>query len=171
MNFLDTNIWVELLVTKTPQQPHEIRQAQLASNLITNLQKNKEIIVTCKEQMLELINSIQKVKRREYNRIYKANGKNGIGSVKELRKIEEFTDVISICKMAINDLKNMAKVEYSIERPIDCVIERIFQDLKFVDITDSIYLDFCMEKKIKFYTFDKEIKGLAPDNELVILLK
>lgn len=171
MNFLDTNIWVELLVTKTPQQPHEIRQAQLASNLITDLQKNKEIIVTCKEQMLELINSIQKVKRREYNRIYKANGKNGIGSVKELRKIAEFTDVISICRMAITDLKNMAKVENTIEQPIECVIEKIFKNLKFVDITDSIFLDFCIEKKIKFYTFDKEIKDLFPNNELIILLQ
>ena len=68
MIFLDTCIWIELLGVHSPQESHEIRQAQAASNLLETVLEESEQIITCREQLLEIINAIQKVTKRTVNR-------------------------------------------------------------------------------------------------------
>ena len=68
MIFLDTCIWIELLGVHSPQESHEIRQAQAASNLLETVLEESEQIITCREQLLEIINAIQKVTMRTVNR-------------------------------------------------------------------------------------------------------
>lgn len=83
MIFLDTNVWFELLANSSPQKPHEIKQAELASAF---MKENKEPIVTCKEQQIEMISAVEKRKLREYRSTHKASGESRIGSVKEFRR-------------------------------------------------------------------------------------
>lgn len=71
MVFLDTCIWIELCSVRTPVKPNEIRQANEAGRLLTNLLNTKEEIVTFNEQLLEIVSAVQKVKMREYNNLCK----------------------------------------------------------------------------------------------------
>lgn len=61
MIFLDTCIWIELLGVRTPVKSHEIQQAKAASELLENIIVNNQTIVTCKEQLIELVSAIEKV--------------------------------------------------------------------------------------------------------------
>ena len=61
MIFLDTCIWIELLGVRTPVKSHEIQQAKAASELLGNIIANNQTIVTCKEQLIELVSAIEKV--------------------------------------------------------------------------------------------------------------
>lgn len=47
MVFLDTCIWIELCLVRTPQKQHEIRQANIASTLLQKLMNEDKTIVTC----------------------------------------------------------------------------------------------------------------------------
>lgn len=78
MIFLDTCVWIELLGVRTPEKPHEIRQARAASNLLNKIISDKDTIITCKEQMIELINAIEKVTMRTVNRMRKLEQKMGV---------------------------------------------------------------------------------------------
>lgn len=60
MIFLDTCIWIELLGVRTPVKSHEIQQAKAASELLGNIIANNQTIVTCKEQLIELVSAIEK---------------------------------------------------------------------------------------------------------------
>ena len=71
MVFFDTCIWIELCCTMVPSNPTQQAQAQKASQLLANVQQQNEQIVTCNEQLIEVISAIQKVKMREYNKISK----------------------------------------------------------------------------------------------------
>ena len=66
MIFLDTCVWFELLGVRTPVKPHEIQQATAASELLGRILKNKENIITCKEQLIELVSAIEKVTMKTY---------------------------------------------------------------------------------------------------------
>lgn len=68
MVFFDTNIWIELLAVSSPEKEHEIRQARAASELLQKMKKKKEEIVTCKEQLIELIHAVLKIQMRTFNR-------------------------------------------------------------------------------------------------------
>lgn len=81
MIFLDTCIWIELCGARTPVSEQERRQARAASNLLTECIRSHQKIITCKEQLLEIINAIQKAKMREYNRECRNRTEKGVGKI------------------------------------------------------------------------------------------
>lgn len=163
MIFLDTNVWFELLANCSPKQPHSIQQAQLASSFIKN---NKEEIVTCKEQLVEMIRAIAKRKRREYSDAQKAAGNSGVGSVKEFRKKEEFSRVITLCKSVCEDVETMAKVDNGFSYSVNDILEKF----GMMDANDIMYFDYCKQNSIKLITFDKELADVDKSGEIVTLL-
>lgn len=148
--FLDTNIWIELLALRTPQEEHEIKQSAQASALLKSLLSDKRRICSCYEQLIEIVNAIQKVKQKTFSKKQKEAGKKGIGSVKEYRRYPEFFATVAVCKMAIEDIKHMA----------DVPIEQILENLHLIDINDYIYYNYCKKNNLEMYTFDKELKEL-----------
>lgn len=64
MIFLDTNIWIELVVARTPVTEHEKNQAKKSGELLQAIWQKGEVVVTCKEQLLEIINAVEKVKKK-----------------------------------------------------------------------------------------------------------
>lgn len=90
MVFFDTCIWIELLAVRTPQKQHEIRQALEASRVLVDVLNRQEQIVSCKEQLVEIIKAIEKVKLKEVNIVRKQNSLPGIGNLKEFRGTSEF---------------------------------------------------------------------------------
>lgn len=50
-------------------------------------------IVTCNEQLLEIISAVEKIKMKEYNRLAKANGIAGCNNIKDFRTREDFASV------------------------------------------------------------------------------
>lgn len=162
MIFLDTNIWMNLLVITISDKDYENIQIQKASKF---LETNKDTIITCREQQIELINSILKYKRKECNRKLKESGQKGIGSVKEFRHYEEFNQAVDLCKMIYNDMLNFAQIDSNFSYDIDCIIEHLSE----ADINDYMYLKYCLDNNIKLYTFDKELAN-NDKNNIVILL-
>jgi predicted nucleic acid-binding protein len=160
--FLDTNIWMNLLVITISDKDYENIQIQKASKF---LETNKDTIITCREQQIELINSILKYKRKECNRKLKESGQKGIGSVKEFRHYEEFNQAVDLCKMIYNDMLNFAQIDNNFSYDIDCIIEHLSE----ADINDYMYLKYCLDNNIKLYTFDKELAN-NDKNNIVILL-
>lgn len=67
MIFLDTCVWFELLGVRTPVKPHEIQQATVATELFGKILSNKEIIVTCQEQLVELVSAIEKAHMKAFS--------------------------------------------------------------------------------------------------------
>ena len=63
--FLDTNIWIELLALRTPQEEHEKKQSAQASALLKSLLSDKRRICSCYEQLIEIVNEHITVRREE----------------------------------------------------------------------------------------------------------
>lgn len=157
MVFFDTCIWIELCSVKSPTKSHEIRQAQAASSLLQQSIQNNEQIVTCDEQLLEIVSAVQKIKLKEYNREAKNKGIPGCGNVKEFRTKESFSDTQNLCREVVEDVLYFVKnssghCEYSV-----C---DILEKIHLADINDCIYYDYCKKNKIEFYTFDADILNL-----------
>lgn len=156
MFFLDTCIWIELCGVKSPVTSNEQRQARLASSLLQKLMDADERIVTCDEQLLEIISAVEKIKMKEYNRIAKASGQNGCGNIKEFRNTTGFASTKSLCKAVIEDVKHFAdmqNVKYS--------VDEILAKIDLADINDCIYYDYCKKNQIEFYSFDADINKLG----------
>lgn len=164
MIFLDTCIWIELLSVRTPVKPHEIRQARAASDLLNKMISDDETIVTCKEQMLELISAIEKVTMRSVNRTRKQNQKAGVGSLKEFRMLQEFQETKKLCEAVVDDVQYFATVKDIGEYNIAAVLQR----LELADINDCLYYDYCVENTIGFYTFDSDLAKLGNSKVLHI---
>lgn len=162
MIFLDTCVWIELFGVQVPQKPHEIRQAQAASALLQKVLEEKEIIVTCKEQMLELISAIEKVTMRTVNRNRKANRQPGVSNLKEFRMLQEFQQTKELCKSVIDDVSHFAEINDIGEYDVNSLLQR----LELADINDCLYYDYCIEKNIRFYTFDSDMARLGDDEVL-----
>ena len=162
MIFLDTCVWIELLGVRTPVKPHEVRQARAASYLLNKIISDKETIVTCKEQMLELISAIEKVTMRTVNRTRKQNQKSGVSSLKEFRMLQEFQETKELCKAVIDDVQHFATVKDIGEYSIASVLQR----LELADINDCLYYDYCIRKNIEFYTFDSDLVKLGNSEAL-----
>lgn len=157
MIFLDTCVWVELLGVRTPVKEHEVRQATFASELLNDILKSGEKIITCKEQIIELVSAIEKVTMRTVNRGRKDNKLPGIGSLKEFRKLSEFQNTKNLCESVINDVYYFAKLNNIGEYDFDNII----QNLDLADINDCLYYEYCVKEKIDFYTFDLDIRNLG----------
>jgi len=162
MTFLDTCVWIELLGVRTPVKPHEIRQARAASNLLNKMISDKEIIVTCKEQMLELISAIEKVTMRTVNRTRKQNQKSGVNNLKEFRMLQEFQVTKELCEAIIDDVQHFATVSDIGEYNIASILQR----LELADINDCLYYDYCVRENIGFYTFDFDLEKLGSSEVL-----
>lgn len=157
MIFLDTCIWIELLGVRTPTKTHEIRQAQAASNLLNTILATNEQIVTCEEQLLEIINAIQKVTMRTVNRERKQNHLSGVNNLKQFRELEEFNATKELCKSVIEDVKHFTTINEIGYYDIDSILNR----LEVADINDCLYYDYCTANNVKFYTFDSDLRGLG----------
>lgn len=156
MVFLDTCIWIELCGVKSPVKPNEIRQANIASALLQRLMASKEKIVTCNEQLLEIISAVEKIKLKEYNRLAKKTGASGCGDLKSFRNTGDFWSAKQLCSTVIADVKHFADI-HKCTYSVDEILSRI--DL--ADINDCIYYDYCKENNIEFYTFDMDIEKLG----------
>lgn len=156
MVFLDTCIWIELCLVRTPQKQHEIRQANIASTLLQKLMNEDKTIVTCNEQLLEIISAVEKIKMKEYNRLAKANGIARCNNIKDFRTREDFASAKSLCNTVISDVKHFADVHHCTYS-----VDQILSKIDLADINDCIYYDYCKEKGIEFYTFDMDIEKLG----------
>ena len=153
------------LVITSSNKKYENIQIQKASAF---LESNTEKIITCREQLIELINAILKVKRKEYNRTLKESGlKNitGVGSLKEFRQRKEFSDAIALCKMVYSDISHFADVEDNFSYNVEDIIDHLGDS----DINDYMYLKYCQDQGIKLYTFDKELADSDNKNIVVLL--
>lgn len=165
MIFFDTNIWIELLAVRTPEKEHEIKQARLASNLLKDVLSSKCKIFTCKEQLIEIIIAVQKIKQKEYNQHTKENGSKGVGSLKEFRKTNEFAQAQALCATICNDIRKLATVATDFSGSYE--IEEILRNLPILDINDYMYFNYCSSNKIKLYTFDKDFEALNSKESII----
>lgn len=162
MIFFDTCVWFELLGVRTPVKPHEIQQATAATELFAKILAEQEKIITCQEQLVELISAIEKAHMKAVSRERKDAKLSGVGNLKEFRKLNEFENTKNLCETVVSDIKHFAKV-HNIG---DYDIAHIIQCLDLADINDCLYYDYCVREKIDFYTFDSDVKSLG-DNELL----
>lgn len=162
MIFLDTCVWMELLGVRTPVKTHEIKQAAAASDLLQNILIKKEKIVTCKEQLIELVSAIEKVTMKTVNQERKANNLSGVGKLKEFRKLEEFQSTKRLCETVIGDVKHFAEVSRIGEYDVGNIIQR----LDLADINDCLYYDYCIRENIEFYTFDSDVARLGNSEKI-----
>lgn len=165
MVFLDTCIWIELCGVKSPATPNEIKQANLASSLLQMLLTNNEIIVTCNEQLLEIISAVEKIKLKEYNRNTKNSGGIGCGSIKEFRsRTSDFQNAKLLCQTVVEDVKHFAEIH-------NCAysVDEILNKIDLADINDCIYYDYCKQSEIEFYTFDGDVLNLGTAENVHIL--
>lgn len=166
MIFLDTCIWIELVAAKSPVTPQEIKQASLAGELIKKISEEHEVIVTCREQLLEIISAVQKYKMREYNRLCKDTSVSGVGNIKEFRETEKFKETQELCRQVCDDVRKMAE---NMELSGDS-IDGVLDNLHLVDINDYLYYEYCVKAGADFYTFDGDFKNLPPDKRIHILM-
>ena len=89
-----------------------IRQANIASTLLQKLMNEDKTIVTCNEQLLEIISAVEKIKMKEYNRLAKANGIARCNNIKDFRTREDFASAKSLCNTVISDVKHFADVHH-----------------------------------------------------------
>lgn len=166
MVFLDTNVWIELLAAATPQEDYQIKQAQAASNLLKDIVARDQKIVTCKEQLVELIHAVMKIQMGRFNKSQRKRNLPGVGGLKQFRKSEEFSDAKKICIQAYDSIKKLAMIDDSFFYDID----ELLNSLDMADINDIMYCAYCKKHDIKLYTFDKDMNDIDIAGESVIVL-
>ncbi len=168
MIFLDTNIWIELSGAKTPETEHEKRQARSSTQLMASILEKKEKVITCKEQILEIINAVQKVKLQEANRNRKRCSLKGLGNVKSFRDVDEFHQFQEICGTIIGDIVHFASIKDFGDFDL-AYMHEIINRLNLADINDCIYYDYCMKNNVDLYSFDNDLKKLGDHKKLHII--
>ena len=161
MVFFDTCIWLELCCATNPTGATQIAQAQKAAQLLSDIQSNGDQIVTCREQLLELINAVQKVKMREYNK----TSATKVGKMKEYRQTGDFANTQLLCKQVVSDVCSMADETLLSKTGL----EEILNSIHLVDINDFLYYQYCVNKGIDFYTFDKDFLNLATASQIHVI--
>lgn len=161
MVFFDTCIWIELCCVTVPTNSAQQTQAQKASQLLANVQQRQETIVTCNEQLLEIISAIQKVKMRAYN---KAN-KPGVGQLKDYRATSDFASTKALCAQAVADVSHLSTKSDLHTYQISDVLTHI----QLVDMNDYLYYQHCIAQNIDFYTFDHDFANLASAPQIHII--
>lgn len=156
MIFLDTCIWIELLGVRTPVKSHEIQQAKAASELLGNIIANNQTIVTCKEQLIELVSAIEKVMMKSVSKERKSKQLSGVGNLKDFRKLQEFQNTKRLCETVIHDVHHFA----TLQNIGNYEIEPLIQRLDLADINDYLYYDYCLKEHIEFYTFDSDLEKI-----------
>ena len=166
MVFFDTCIWIELCSVKSPSTANEIRQAKEASALLKDCMDKGEKIITCDEQLLEIISSVQKIRMKEFNRNAKVNGNAGCGNVKEYRLQNDFKFTQNLCKSVIQDVMHFSEESAG---PCGYSIDDVLAQIHLADINDCIYFEYCQKNNIEFYTFDKDITNLGANSHIHVI--
>lgn len=165
MVFFDTCIWIELCSVKSPSNTNEVRQANAACDLLKKTLNNGEEIISCKEQLIEIISAIQKIKLKEYNRNAKNSGNAGCRDLKEFRnRGADFQPTKVLCRSVIDDVNHFARIE-----DYNYSVDNILEKMDLADLNDCIYYDMCMEKSIQIYTFDSDIKNFESSANVYII--
>lgn len=157
MIFLDTCIWMELLVLSSPKTEIEKRKAIISTHLFANIIERNERIITCNEQLIELVKAIEKRKKEEVNKDRRKNGIKGLSSLKDFRSAEEYKEVKLICNVSVNTILSFSEIKDFSKIQIDDILSR----LEIADINDLIYYDYCDKNKIDFYSIDKDIINIG----------
>ena len=166
MVFLDTNIWIELLAVATPQEDYQIKQAQAASNLLKDIYTRGQKIVTCKEQLVELIHAVMKIQMGRFNKLQKKQKLPGVGGLKQFRKSEEFSNAKKICIQAYESIKELAILDASFSYDIS----ELLNFIDSADVNDIMYCVYCKKHDIKLYTFDKDMNDIELAGKNVVVL-
>ena len=164
MTFLDTCVWLEVCATALPSSPADASRVQAASALLARLQTSGEIIVTCEEQLVEIIQAGQKSKLREFNRL-RREGQRGAGNLKAFRHMPEFQNTKALCEQVISDVETLSQLKPLSDYPIHSIIS----NLHLVDINDYLYYQYCVTNNIDFYTFDGDFEDLISNGHIHIL--
>lgn len=166
MVFFDTCVWMELLAVRTPVTSTDVAQALAASQILTQVLADHEQIVSCKEQFVEIIKTVEKVKLKEINGKRRQAEKPTIAKLKDLRFAEEFTAVQDFYLSILDDIKCLAEI-----RTLDeWKMEEILTRLHLADINDCLYYDYCDKNSIDLYTFDRDLQRLGEKPFLHLLL-
>lgn len=165
MIFLDTCIWIELCSVKSPTKPNEIRQANAAGQLLRSIIASGEEIVTFREQLIEIISAVQKVKMREYNNACKGTSNKGVGNVKEFRATSAYSSAKNLCIQVCEDVKHFANIHNIGNINVDDILARI----DIADINDCMYYDYCVENNVKLYTFDADYAAIDKNNVVAVI--
>lgn len=166
MVFFDTCIWIELCGVRTPELPNEIRQASAASNLLSVIRESGKRIITCKEQLIEVVSAIQKVKMREYNKVVKSQPElSKVGNLKEFRRVPAYANVQSLCRQVCLDVKHFCDLQSIGEYSVDDILDKIH----LADLNDCMYYDYCSKKGIVIYTFDVDYKEIDVDDIVSVI--
>lgn len=164
MTFLDTCVWLEVCATALPSSPADTSRVQIASALLARLQASGEIIITCEEQLVEIIQAVQKSKLREFNRL-RRDGQHGVGNLKTFRRMPEFQNAKELCEQVVSDVETLSQLKPLSDYPI----HNIISNLHLVDINDYLYYQYCVTNGVDFYTFDGDFEGLASNKHIHIL--
>lgn len=156
MIFLDTCVWIELCCVTAPKSPSQVQRAQAASNILAVAQQEHEEIITCAEQLLEVISAIQKIKMRTYNQGCANTSNSKVGNLKEYRSTADFKITQQLCEQTIEDIYMLASSQDIGTYDFDDIL----QNLHLVDINDCLYYRYCINHQIKFYTFDHDFAKL-----------
>lgn len=160
MVFLDTCIWIELCSVKTPIKPNEIRQAHEAGILLASIMNSGEEIVTFREQLIEIISAVQKVKMREYNNACKGTSSKGVSNIKEFRLTADYPSTKCLCIHVCEDVQHFAKLHNIGNVDVNDILSRI----DVADINDCMYYDYCLQNNVKLYTFDADYTSIDIGN-------
>lgn len=160
MIFFDTCVWIELFGVRTPEKEHEKQRAIATSDLFQEVLQGEEQLVTCKEQLSEIISAIQKVKMRQYNREQKAKGLTAVGNLKAFRLTDSFKNTKELCEMVISDVLFFADNQENVQYNIEDILARI----NIADINDCIYYDYCKNNDVKLYTLDSDLLKIDTHN-------
>lgn len=163
MIFVDTNIWMEAIAFNNPDNDSDKEKVIKATNF---LRDNAGKIITCKEQMIEFINAIQKAKRKEFSKQHKKATGVGIKDIKDFRRYSEYEDVVRLCKSCCNDMLEMAYLDENFSYNVD----EIIASLKDADINDIMYFNYCLNKGFKLYTLDHELASMDDGRGIVYLI-
>lgn len=164
MIFFDTCIWIELVAARNPVTQKDIRQATMASALLENMELNHEKLITCREQILEILSAIQKYKMKEYNRNCDGRATQKVGNLKEFRASDGFYEAQELCCQACDDVRHMAELV-----DIEANIDNILRHIQLVDINDYMYYEYCNANGIDFYTFDEDFQKLESNGNIHVL--
>ena len=166
MVFLDTNIWIELLAVSSPQKDYQVKQARAASKLLKNIHTSGKKIITCKEQLVELIHAVMKIQMGRFNKLQKTQGLPGVGGLKQFRKSDEFLLAKEICKQAYHSMTELAVLDDSFSYNVYDILASIEQ----ADINDIMYCTYCQKNNIQLYTFDKDMNEIDCASGIVNVL-
>lgn len=169
-HFFDTCIWIELYALSTSGSTNK-KRFKVISELYNNILNSKEEIVSCLQQIYELIQTIIKKKMDQYNKS-RPKGNKGVGNFREYRKTEDYKLTLKLVKMIITELLKENKVtliEFRNKEFFDKTFDELFIHLESIDLNDYLYYKICQTENIKLYTIDKDFCIFKANPNIIML--